>query len=110
MRFHKEPLVHFALLGVLMFALWGVARKGRDTAPQGGTAIAPVSRTVTVTAQDLDAQRAEFRAAWKRDPDAAELGELVQNLVDEEILYREALAEGMDRDDLRVRPRLIAKM
>jgi hypothetical protein len=100
--------VHFALLGGLIFAVWTLAHRGRVDPP--APAAAPARRTVTVTARDLDAQRAEFRAAWKREPDAAELGELVSNLVDEEVLYREALAEGLERDDKLVRRRLIEKM
>jgi hypothetical protein len=111
MRLFKEPLVHFVLLGSLIFALWGLRGKGRapqDAQPRPDAA--PSARTVTVTPADVDAQRAEFRAAWKRDPDAGELGELVQKLVDEEILFREALAQGLDRDDKLVRRRLVEKM
>jgi hypothetical protein len=109
MSLHKEPLVHFALLGGLIFGVWTLARKGRVEGSQPA-ASAPVSRTVEVTARDLEAQRAEFRLAWKREPDAAELGELVSNLVDEEVLYREAVAQGLDRDDKLVRRRLVEKM
>jgi hypothetical protein len=111
MSLHKEPLVHFALLGGLIFVAWGLARKDRaEPAGTAAPAAAPVSRTVTVTARDLEAQRAEFRAVWKREPDAGELGELVSTLVDEEVLHREALAEGLDRDDKLVRRRLVEKM
>src|SRR3954466_1121765 len=95
MRLTKEPLVHFALLGALIFVAWGLTRKGGDAPGRA----ASVSRTVTVNRADLEARRAEFRAAWKREPDASELGELVEGFVDEEILFREALAEGLDRDD-----------
>jgi peptidyl-prolyl cis-trans isomerase C len=115
MSLHKEPLVHFALMGGLIFGVWSLARKGRVD-PAGvpaavtATATTPGARTVTITARDLEAQRAEFRAAWKREPDASELGELISTLVDEEVLYREALAEGLGRDDKLVRRRLIEKM
>src|SRR5262245_50451082 len=113
MRLFREPLVHFALLGVLIFVAWGLARKGGDAggrgdAPRAGGSAAP--RTIAISARDLEARRAEFLAAWKREPDASELGELVETLIDEEILFREAIAQGLDRDDKLVRRRLVEKM
>lgn len=107
MRLFREPLVHFALLGGLIFIGWGVSRKGRDQSPQ---TVPAISRNVEVTSRELDAARVEFRAVWKREPDARELGEVVERLVQEEILFREALAQGLDRDDKVVRRRLIEKM
>ena len=47
---------------------------------------------------------------WRRPPTAAESDRFVADFVREEVLYREALALGLDRDDLVVRRRLVQKM
>ena len=47
---------------------------------------------------------------WRRPPTAAESDRSVADFVREEVLYREALALGLDRDDLVVRRRLVQKM
>jgi peptidyl-prolyl cis-trans isomerase C len=47
---------------------------------------------------------------WRRPPTAEELLGLVEDFVREEVLYREALALGLDRNDLIVRRRLVQKM
>ena len=47
---------------------------------------------------------------WRRPPTAAESDRFVADFIREEVLYREALALGLDRDDLVVRRRLVQKM
>jgi hypothetical protein len=111
MRLLREPLAHFAVLGALLFAVWGLARPGRagraDPPPRPATDGAP--RVVAISTGDVDAARATFRAVSRREPNPQELGDLVQTLVSEELLYREALALDLDRDDRVVRRRLIEK-
>jgi peptidyl-prolyl cis-trans isomerase C len=108
----REPLVHFALLGGMIFALWAALNRSppdqADQAPVSGDR--SISRTVLVTPGDVDTMRASFRAAWKRDPDADELADQIQAFVSEEILFREGTALGLDRDDVVVRRRVIEKM
>ena len=58
----------------------------------------------------VDGLRGGFRAGMRRDPNPAELADLVQEAVDDEILFREGLVRGLDRDDGVVRRRLIEKM
>ncbi len=47
---------------------------------------------------------------WRRLPTAEESDRFVADFVREEVLYREALARGLDRNDLVVRRRLVQKM
>ena len=47
---------------------------------------------------------------WRRPPTAAESDRFLADFIREEILYREALALGLDHDDLVVRRRLVQKM
>jgi peptidyl-prolyl cis-trans isomerase C len=92
------PLAVFLLLGLAVFALdhW---RDG-DAAP----------RSIEVTQAQLAGIRERWAAQWDRPPTDSELAGLVDDAVTEEILYREALRLGLDRDDTIVRRRLAQKM
>jgi peptidyl-prolyl cis-trans isomerase C len=108
----REPLVHFAALGALLFALWRLVQPSpgsQDGAASAATPAAAVSRTVNVTARDVETLEAGFGAAWKRAPDAGELADLVEAFIGEELLFREGMALGLDRDDAMVRRRVIEK-
>ena len=65
---------------------------------------------MVIATSDIDAARAGFRAAQKRDPNPQELADLVQGVISEELLFREGTALGLDRDDRVVRRRVIEKM
>src|SRR5262245_44896059 len=108
MRLLREPMTHFVALGALIFAVWSLM--GRHGAPPPAGAPASVSRTIDVTGADIDGLRSGFRAAWKRDPSPAELADLVEGFVSDEILFREGMARGLDRDDRVVRRRVVEKM
>jgi peptidyl-prolyl cis-trans isomerase C len=109
MKVLREPLVHFAVLGAVLFALSALARRGAAD-PRAHAPTGPVRRTVAVTTSDVDAARAGFHAASKREPNPQELADLVQGVISEELLFREGLALGLDRDDRVVRRRVIEKM
>ena len=64
---------------------------------------------MTIAASDVDAARASFRAASKREPNPQELADVVQGVIGEELLFREGMALGLDRDDRVVRRRVIEK-
>ncbi len=53
-------------------------------------------------------------SAWKsqvgRDPTDDELVRIINNLIDEEILYREALLLGLDQEDTIIKRRLAQKI
>lgn len=94
----REPLLHFAVMGALLFALYGWVNGGASTAP----------REIVVTQGQLDNLRTRFERTWQRPPTADELQGLVDQWVREEILYREGRARGLERDDPVVR-RLVAQ-
>jgi hypothetical protein len=99
-RLLRDPLLHFLLAGAALFALY--AWVGGDTAE-------PPDRIV-VSGQRMESLAATFERTWMRPPTEQELRGLVDDYVIEEILYREALALGLDRDDLVVRRRMRQKM
>jgi peptidyl-prolyl cis-trans isomerase C len=65
---------------------------------------------IVVTAQKRQWLAGRWEHQWRRPPTGEELGRLVEDFVREEVLYREALALGLDLDDLVVRRRLVQKM
>ncbi len=99
-RILGEPLLQFAVLGVLLFVSFRMLGDPRNTAPQ----------RVVVTTGQIERLAETWRRTWQRAPTRAELDGLVEDYVREEILYREALALGLDRDDTIVRRRLRQKM
>ena len=99
-RFLREPLVHFLALGVLLFVLFALF---------GGSGGDPDS-TILVTEADVGRIAATWQRQWGRLPTRAELSSLVDQHIREEVLYREALAMGLDRDDTIVRRRLVQKI
>jgi murein DD-endopeptidase MepM/ murein hydrolase activator NlpD len=65
---------------------------------------------ILVTEADVAHQAARWERTWGRPPTTEELRKTVDGYVRNEILYREALAREMDREDPRVRMALIQKM
>ncbi len=101
---HREPLLHFLVLGGLLFAFhaW---RSGAAPAPaEDGTP------TIEVDAALVNLLCGRWEKQWQRAPTGAELRRAVEEHVREEVLYREALAMGLDRDDSVIRRRLAQKM
>jgi hypothetical protein len=97
--------VHFLAVGALLFlvARW---RGGEATVP----APAPAVRRIVVDDQVRGWLRDGLTRARGAPPSAAELEEAVAAWVDEEVLYREGMARGLDRDDPGVRKRIAEKM
>jgi len=96
-RIGREPLVHFLVAGAAIVGLY------RWVAP-------PAPRQVVVTSAVVRGLREEYRRRNGAAPTAAQEAAMIQRFVDNEVLYREALARGLDRGDLIVRRRLIQKM
>jgi hypothetical protein len=96
----REPLLHFLLLGGVLFAVFG---RGESTT--GGD-----YRQIIVSEADIDRLAAGFSRTWHRPPAADEVQAQIQDFIREEVLYRSALALGLDRDDTIIRRRLRQKM
>jgi hypothetical protein len=65
---------------------------------------------IVVTAEKREWLAGRWEHQWRRPPTGEELARLVEDFVREEVLYREALALGLDLADLVVRRRLVQKM
>lgn len=99
-RWLREPLVHFLLagLGVFAFSAWR------------GEAVDPASRAIEIDAGQVGALAERFVQTWQRAPSAGELDGLIRDHIKEEVYYREALRLGLEADDAIIRRRLRAKM
>ena len=96
----REPLLHFFVLGVLLFLLYGLVQ-----GPSG-----PADDEIIVDQARIESLVANFEKTWRRRPSDEELQNLVDAWVREEILYREGLAVGFDRNDPIIRRRVAQKM
>jgi hypothetical protein len=99
-RFFKEPLVHFLLLGAALFAASAFV-SDPDV---------PRENEIVVSAGKIEHLAALFARTWQRPPTRAELDGLVMEYIREEAAYRESLAYGLDRDDTIIRRRLRQKL
>lgn len=92
--------MHFLVLGAGLFLLYGYVE---DTSPERPGRIVVDEGEVTRLAL-------QFQRTWMRPPTRKELRGLAEDFVKEEILYREALALGLDKDDPVIRRRMRQKM
>jgi len=99
-RLLKEPLVHFLALGALLFAGYGLLN--RNGAPAPGR--------IVVSQGQLASMAEAFTRTWQRPPTREEWEGLVRDRVREEVYCREAMALGLDKDDVIIRRRLRQKM
>lgn len=99
-RLLLEPLVHFLVLGALLFLAYDWLNRDRTRAPD----------EIVVTRSQVDRLAAQFERVWQRPPTAQERQALVESWVRDEVFYREALALGLERDDPVVRRRLGQKV
>jgi hypothetical protein len=100
LRFLRDPLCHFLVLGAALFMVFSFVN---------GPASMPADRIVIDENQVLQLSE-QFQRTWMRPPTRQELQGLAEDFVKEEILYREARALGLDKDDLVIRRRLRQKM
>jgi parvulin-like peptidyl-prolyl isomerase len=100
-QFLREPLLHFLVIGALLFAAYAWLNRGGDDQP------AP---QVRLADSDLRWLKETFALQWQREPTPPELRGLLRDLVKEELFAREARELGLDKDDIVVRRRLAQKM
>ena len=94
----REPLLHFVLIGALLFAVTALRQQKQEHAE------------IRITAGEVAQLAAFWETQSQRKPSAEELRGLIEERIDEEVLAREAVRLGLDRDDVIVRRRLAQKM
>jgi hypothetical protein len=95
----KEPLLHFLIIGVLIFVAYGfVSGNG------------PADDHIAVTRGQQERLGVAFKATWNRPPTEQELNAIIDDWIREEIAYREGVAMGLDSGDTIIRRRLRQKL
>jgi hypothetical protein len=100
-KLFKEPLVQFLLIGACIYAAYALLGTPDDAAAE---------QTVYISEARIDSLSIAWEKRWNRPPTEDELVGLVRAYLREDILYREAVAMGLDEDDHIIRRRLAQKL
>src|SRR4051794_25618525 len=100
MKLLRDPLLHFVLLGAVIFAVYYSISKTSYHKPD----------EIVITRGTVENMIIGFTRTWQRPPTGEELKGLIREYIREEAAYREAIAVGLDRDDTIVRKRLRQKL
>jgi hypothetical protein len=104
-RWLRQPVLHFAAIGALLFALETQVLGSAQAGAGGGR-----GEPVVISAQRVAELRRDWLARTGRLPTQAELRALVGAEIDDELLLREARARGLHRSDPIVRRRLVRNL
>lgn len=99
-RLLKDPLLHFLAIGAVIFVLFAWLAEDEEQDPE----------RIEISAEQVEEARRLAMMLRGRPPGPAEIEELLEPLIREQVLYREARALGLDRNDETVRLRLVEKM
>jgi parvulin-like peptidyl-prolyl isomerase len=102
MKLLREPLLHFAIAGAVLFGAYAGLNRAR-----------PASATedpIRIGDGEIRWLQETFAGQWHRAPTSTEMEGLVATLVEEELLAREARTLGLDQHDTVVRRRLAQKL
>ncbi len=97
----KEPLLHFLLIGVGLFFLFSQLNSDEEASD---------TQQIIINKSKLEVLSGTFMEENGIPPTDKEIQELLENDIREEVLSREAIALGLDKDDRIIRHRLAQKM
>jgi hypothetical protein len=92
----REPILYFLGASVAVFAWYGLLQLNATTSQP----------EIRISAAEIARLKAQHGRMWQRPPSAAELDALIEDAVRTEVLAREAVAMGLDRDDTIIRRQL----
>jgi peptidyl-prolyl cis-trans isomerase C len=94
----REPLLHFVVIGAVLFAVTALREQSSGQSE------------IRITAGEVEQLARFWETQAQRRPTAEEMQALIDERIDEEVLAREAVQLGLDRDDVIIRRRLAQKM
>jgi len=94
----REPLLHFLLIGLALFAFYDRVSPGDSD-----------SRRIVISQSQVDDIVHQYQSTWTRSPTPAEMRGLIETFVHNEIVYREGLSMGLDKDDDVIKRRIRQK-
>ena len=95
----REPLLHFLAIGLALFLLYGHVSPGDSD-----------SHRIVISQSQLDDMVRQYQSTWTRSPTSAETRRLIDAYVHDEIVYREGLSMGLDKDDDVIKPQCSADL
>ncbi len=95
----KEPLIHFLVLGALIFAAYGWIKRDQRSVDE-----------IVVTRGQQEHLVNMFSRTWQRPPTPQEYQGLLRDFIREEIAYRQAVAMGLNEGDTIIRRRMRQKL
>jgi len=98
----REPLLHFLLMGLVLFGVYAYINRGR--------ALIESPRQIVLSLDELRTMTAYFESQWHRPPTPQEFQAMVEDKIKEEVLYREGLVMGLDKGDTIVKRRMAQKV
>lgn len=111
-----RPLLHFFLIGGILFLLSSRLQHQSESSPtefpqgaihQTWNQSSAVQQQLTISSQQIELLKKDITLQTGTRPTQAQLDRLVQTAIDDELLYREALALGLDQDNVSVKMRLV---
>lgn len=97
----REPFIHFLILGGLLFGLYEFTSSDSTAASES---------TLKISSEMIQTLEEQWLARNGRDVEESVLDELIENLIREELLVREAKRLGLDQNDVIIHRRLMQKM
>jgi peptidyl-prolyl cis-trans isomerase C len=101
-RLLREPLLWFLLAGAALFGFYRLLHPEMFTRD--------ASNRIVITQDDLRQMSVTWLAQGRPPPTLAQWRSLIETKVREEVMFREAVALGLDRDDTIVKRRMVQKM
>jgi len=95
-----EPLLHFLVIGALLFVFYGLKNEGLNVD----------DKQIIISQDDITYLSKQWQRKWQRPPSDIELQSLIEHQIREEVMYREALVLGFEHNDPVIRRRLAQKM
>jgi hypothetical protein len=92
--------MHFLVAGAMLFVFYGYVGGSDETD----------DAQISIGSAQIERIRDVWEKQWRRLPTDEELQKLIEQFIQEEVLYREALALGLEKDDTIIRRRLAQKM
>lgn len=105
----REPLIHFIVVGLMLYGLNQFLFESRRLAESADAIVVDQVAVVQFIQHRQNLAPADALAQWRRLPKSSRT-QVVKDLVEEEALYRKAKAFGLDESDYVIRRRLVQKM
>ena len=109
-RFLREPLLHFLVAGGVLFGIFGLTHRPGPVLASNKTIVVDSETLLNFLQYRSKAFKPVFFSSQLEAMTPAERKDLVDQYVQEEILYREAKALELEQGDYVIRQRLVEKM